>query len=375
MAGAAILDRQKTVRREIAMVATTRTLIQKAAVSGRTARYVAGAGSRSSGIWRYGASMPALAPVTLGEGGTPLLALDRVAAKAGGGSLLGKLECLNPTGSFKDRGSALIAAAARAAKSPGFAIASTGNAGASMAAYAARAGLPLTVIAPKSIDPGKLWQINAHGAHIDLCDGDFTACMAAYRDLVAGGLFAAGSDNELRQVGTKTIAYEMFEEADGPIDRVIAPVGTGGLVVSLLMGFADIAATVPGFRMPKIDAVQLDALRPLDGFDASRVSVRTAATGINIANPGLREDVLDAMRKTGGRVHGVGEADLLAAQELLATQEGVGAEPTASVATAAYIQARQRGLIGADERVVVIVTGHILKAPVQVVDRRAGTRA
>jgi threonine synthase len=367
------------MRREIDMVTVSKTFTRPAGAASRpergSARYVPGSGRNSAGIWRHRACLPALPEITLGEGSTPLLALDRVAEKAGGGSLLGKLECLNPTGSFKDRGSALVAAAARAAKSPGFAIASTGNAGASMAAYAARAGLPLTVIAPRSIDPGKLWQINAHGARIELCDGDFTACMAAYRELVAGGLFASGSDNDLRQVGTKTLAYEIFEEAEGPIDRVIAPVGTGGLVVSLLMGFADIAATVPGYRMPKIDAVQLDALRPLDSYDAARVSVRTAATGINIANPGLREDVLRAGRQTGGQLLCVAEADLLASQELLATQEGVGAEPTASVTTAAYIQARQRGAIGAAERVVVIVTGHLLKAPVQVVDRRAGTRA
>jgi threonine synthase len=314
-------------------------------------------------------------PITLGEGSTPLLALERVSAKAGGGKLLAKLECLNPTGSFKDRGSALIAACAAAAGAPGLAIASTGNAGASMAAYAARAGLPLTVIAPRSIDPGKLWQVNAHGARIELCDGDFAACAAAYRELVAAGAYAAGSDNDLRQVGTKTLAYELYEELEGNIDRVLAPVGTGGLVLSLYMGFADIAASVPGFRMPAIDAVQLDALRPLDGHDPARAAVRTAATGINIANPALRDEVVRCVRETGGRIHSVAEADLLAAQHMLATAEGVGAEPTASVTTAAYLQARAQGTITARSRVVAIVTGHILKAPVQIVDRRAEARS
>lgn len=337
-------------------------------------RYVAGPASTSAGIWRYRACLPAFPEITLGEGSTPLLALDRVAAKAGGGRLLGKLECLNPTGSFKDRGSALIAAAAAAEHATGLAIASTGNAGASMAAYAARAGIPLAVFAPKSIDPGKLWQITAHGARIELTEGDFDACIRAYGDAVAGGAYAAGSDNDLRQVGTKTLAYEIHEESGGRVDRVIAPVGTGGLIVSLQMGFADIAATIPGFRAPAIDAVQLDALRPLDGFDADRVAVRTAAGGINIANPTMREQVVQAVTQSGGIVHSVAEADLLAAQELLAKGEGVGAEPTASVATAAYIEARRRGTIGANERVVVVVTGHILKAPVQIVDRRAERR-
>ena len=336
-------------------------------------RYVPGSGASSAGIWRYRSSLPAFPEITLGEGSTAVLALERVAAAAGGGIVFGKLECLNPSGSFKDRGSALIAAAARGAASPGLAIASTGNAGASMAAYAARAGLPLTVVAPKSIDPGKLWQITAHGARIELAEGDFAACAAAYRDLVAAGAYAAGSDNDLRQVGTKTLAYELFEEL-GPFDRVIAPVGTGGLIVSLHMGFADIAAAVPGFRMPAIDAVQLEALKPLDGPDPARAAVRTAATGINIANPLLRDAVVRIVGETRGLVHSVSEAELLAAQELLATKEGVGAEPTASVTTAAYIRARRARAIQAKERVVVIVTGHILKAPVQIVDRRTGSR-
>ena len=361
------------------MVAATKIIKQQAvpeASRDRAApRYVAARGSTSAGIWRHRACLPLYPEITLGEGSTPLLALDRVAAQAGGGYVMGKLECLNPTGSFKDRGSALIAAAAVAAGAPGLAIASTGNAGASMAAYAARAGLPLTVVAPKSIDPGKLWQITAHGARIQLCDGDFSECMNTYRALVAAGSYASGSDNDLRQVGTKTLAWELFEEAEGPIDRVIAPAGTGGLIVSLHMGFADIAATIPGFRMPAIDAVQLDALRPLDSYDAARLATRTAATGINIANPSLREEVLAAVSATRGKIHSVPEEELLAAQELLATREGVGAEPTASVTTAAYIRARRSGEIGANERVVVIVTGHILKAPVQVVDRRSGPRA
>ena len=347
--------------------------VHRAGAHVETRRYVPGAAGTSAGIWRHRACLPAFPEITLGEGSTPLLALERIAAKAGGGHVLGKLECLNPTGSFKDRGSALIAGAARAAAAPGLAIASTGNAGASMAAYAARAGIPLTVFAPKSIDPGKLWQITAHGARIELTEGDFAACAAAYRAMVAAGAYAAGSDNELRQVGTKTLAWELYEEI-GAFDRVIGPVGTGGLIVSLHMGFADIAATVPGFRMPAIDAVQLDALRPLDGDDPARQAVRTAATGINIANPLLRDEVLRMVKASGGLVHCVTEKDLLAAQEMLATLEGVGAEPTASVTTAAYLQARASGHIGANERVVVIVTGHILKAPVHIVDRRSGSR-
>ena len=333
-------------------------------------------GHRSSpGIWRFRESLPDLPAVTLGEGSTPLLPLERIAAGVGGARLLAKLECLNPTGSFKDRGSALVAAAARHAGAASLALASTGNAGASMAAYAARAGIRLRVVTPKSIDPGKRWQITAHGAELELCDGDLAACDELYRRLVASGSFAAGADNPLRQQGTKTLAYEIFEECGGVVDRVIAPVGTGGLVVALQMGFDEICAALPGFKPPVIDAVQLEALKPLDGFDPARAVVRTAATGINIANPLMRDSVTRIVRESGGIIHAVSEAALLEAREALAQLEGVGAEPTGSVTTAAYLQARKSGRIRADEAVVVIVTGHTLKAPVQVPGRRGDAQS
>ncbi len=243
-----------------------------------------------------------------------------------------------------------------------------------MAAYAALVGRRLMVFVPRSTDPGKLWQMTAHGAEIRMVDGEFSDCEKAYRDAVAAGAYAAGSDNDLRQEGTKTIAFEIFEEL-ARVDRVIAPAGTGGLAVSLHMGFQQVAAAVPGFRVPAIDVVQLEALNPFAGLDPARKAIRTAATGINIANPSLRDAVMRAVHETHGLVHSVSEEELLAAQDLLAKKEGLGAEPTGSVTTAAYKRARREGRIRADEVVVVIVTGHILKAPVQIVDRRSERRA
>jgi threonine synthase len=341
-------------------------------------RYVPSVPSRagtSEGIWRFRKSLPDLPQITLGEGSTPLLALAQLAADAGGGTLLAKLESANPTGSFKDRGSALVAAAARHANAIDLALASTGNAGASQAAYAARAGLRLTVAVPRSTDPGKLWQMRAHGAEIMMVDGDFSDCDAAYKALVDSGYFAAGTSNPYRQEGAKTLAYELFEQHGAGIGRVIAPCGTGGLVVALGKGFAEIAASVPGFKAPAIDVVQLGALMPLSGADPSRKTVATAATGINIANPSMRDSVVRIVEESGGMIHSVSEEELLAAQTALAKKEGVGAEPTASVTIAAYARARREGRIGAGEVVVAIVTGHILKAPVQVIERRAGPRA
>ncbi|MGZ5041771.1 MAG: threonine synthase, partial [Usitatibacter sp.] len=332
-------------------------------------RYVPSVPSRaatSEGVWRFRKSLPELPEITLGEGSTPLLELAQIASEAGGGRLFAKLESANPTGSFKDRGSALVAAAARRANAPNLALASTGNAGASQAAYAARAGLRLTVAVPRSTDPGKLWQMRAHGAEIMMVDGDFSDCDAAYKALVDSGYFAAGTSNPYRQEGAKTLAYELFEQHGAGIDRVIAPCGTGGLIVALGKGFAEIAASVPGFKAPAIDVVQLGALMPLDGADPSRKAVATAATGINIANPSMRDNVVRIVRESGGMIHSVSEEELLAAQTALAKKEGVGAEPTASVTVAAYANARREMRIGASEIVVAIITGHILKAPVQV---------
>jgi threonine synthase len=336
---------------------------------------VPGHARTAEGIWRFRASLPDVPEITLGEGSTPLVALAQVAADAGGGKLFAKLESANPTGSFKDRGSAMVAAAARKANALNLALASTGNAGASQAAYAARAGLRLTVAVPRSTDPGKLWQMRAHGAEIMMVDGEFSDCDAAYKALVDSGYFAAGTSNPYRQEGAKTLAYELFEQLGGSIDRIIGPVGTGGLMVALGKGFAEIAASVPGFKVPKIDCVQLGALMPLSGHDPLRKAIVTAATGINIANPSMRDNVLSIVQDAGGMIHSVSEEELLAAQTALAKREGVGAEPTASVTVAAYTQARREGRIGADEVVVAIVTGHILKAPVHVIERRAAPRA
>jgi threonine synthase len=165
----------------------------------------------------------------------------------------------------------------------------------------------------------------------------------------------------------------LFEQ-NGSIDRIVAPCGTGGLIVALGKGFAEIAQSVPGFKAPAIDVVQLAALMPLSGPDPARKAATTAATGINIANPAMRESVLRVVQESGGMIHSVSEEDLLASQTALARREGVGAEPTASVTVAAYANARREGRIGAAEVVVAIVTGHILKAPVQVIERRTAPR-
>jgi len=333
--------------------------------------YAAPTGRFTTGVWRYRASLPTLPECTLGEGGTALLP-SRSAGT--GATLYVKVEATNPTGSFKDRGSALVISAALYHRSTKIAIASTGNAGASMAAYAARFGLHLVVVAPKSTDMGKLWQITAHGAEIRMVDGAYGECETEYNRLVASGFFPGGSDNPYRQEGSKTIAFELFDELGPRLKRVIVPVGTGGLIHAIHKGFREIAlAHGPGV-MPAIDGVELSALRPLSAEPARDAAAATAATGINIAQPLCRAAALGAIAETGGMIHSVDEDEIIAAQLQLATDDGIGAEPTGCVGFAAYRKAVAARRIATDELTVVIVTGHILKRPMLTAERRGGGR-
>ena len=328
--------------------------------------------NRRNGIWRYSRSLPLSDGCTLGEGMTPLLpaGADRLAAVPN--RLFLKLETVNPTGSFKDRGSAVVCAIASALGVQKLAIASTGNAGASMAAYAAREGLSLTALVPQSIDAGKLWQLTAYGALIRRIEGDFSHAESEYTQLVSEGYFPAGSDNPFRTEGTKTISYELLEQMkERRIDRVIVPVGTGNLIVAMFKGFLEMAAAGILNRLPAIDAVQLrsiPSLLPVEGDKNAGTTLPSVAGGINIYKPLLAEEAREAVQVSGGRVYRLDDVEILAAQRDLACAEGVGAEATGAVSVAAYRKGVEEKLISPDDTVVAVVTGHILKQGIPVAE-------
>jgi threonine synthase len=276
-----------------------------------------------------------------------------------------KLETRNPTGSFKDRGSAFVAAAALAAGAPRLVVASTGNAAASTAAYAARCGLALRVVVPSWCEPAKLWNTACHGAEVRVVDGGFAEAEAEYRAHVDRGWYPAGTDNPARREGTKTLVYELFEQLGRErVDRLIVPIGTGGLIAAVHEGLTDLVVAGVIDALPRIDGVQVDGAPPLDqdAPPAPGPSRPSVATGINIPRPFLAAAAHRAIVASGGRRLTVTDAEILAAQRRLATLEGVTAEPTGAVAAAAAWQSLAAGRIDAGEVVVALVTGSLKSA-------------
>lgn len=300
---------------------------------------------------------------SLGEGNTPLLAVNNTIPSITG-SLFLKVETGNPTGSFKDRGSALVAEEARRMGYAQCAIASTGNAGASMAAYCSRMGLDLTVVVPANTPKGKLKQLHYYGAKIKEVNGNFLLAEKVYEELVKAGYYPAGPENPFRIEGIKSMAYEIVEQCDGKVpDRVMVPIGTGGLMTSLFKGFKEMVSNGTIAHLPKLDAVQLEHVTPLLGStDYYKPNYqKSVASGINIAQPILATEVKLTLRESGGMLLKVNDQEILLAQRELAIYSGIGTEATGAVTTAAYKKALKVGDIGVAEKVVVPITGHMLK--------------
>jgi threonine synthase len=313
-------------------------------------------------VWRYRAALalegdaPA---VTLGEGNTPLVEATWV-----GQAIRFKLEGLNPTGSFKDRGASVLVTALAAQGATHVVEDSSGNAGAALAAYTARAGLNCEVCVPATASGQKLAQIEAYGATIVPVQGlRQYATLAAWSAAAHGATYASHVYHPLYLEGTKTLAYELWEDlGERAPARVVVPVGHGTLVLGLLRGFQDLQAAGLIDRLPALVAVQAAACSPLapafaaGGHEPESVDPSpTQAEGIAIANPVRGAQILDAVRSTAGRVLTVAEREIQTSHRHLA-RAGFHVEPTAAVVGAALSH-----LPPADGTVVVL-TGHGLKA-------------
>jgi threonine synthase len=319
------------------------------------------------GLWRYQGLLPvdpAWEPVTLGEGNTPLLRVDWE-----GQPVHLKLESLAPTGSFKDRGAAVLITALHGLGIDRVVEDSSGNAGASLAAYAARAGIACEICVPSTAAGPKLAQMAAYGAEVIQIKGKRGyAALAAWAAAAHGAYYASHVYNPFFLAGTETIAYELWEQLGRRAPAaLVLPVGNGTLLLGAYRGFQRLYQAGLVEEEPRLFAVQAAVCAPIhqawvQGAETVEAGVPglTAASGIAIGQPARGGQILAALRATNGGVITVGEDEIEQARSQLASR-GFYAEETAAVSVAALPGLRARLLSPATEPVVVPLTGHGLK--------------
>lgn len=324
----------------------------------------------SRGLWRYRSLLPVLdesPPVTLQEGGTPLVRCDRLARWAGVRELHVKVEGANPTGSFKDRGMTVGVTLARSLGMKALACASTGNTSASLAAYGARAGIrPLVLVPEGKIAMGKMSQALAFGAKVVQVAGDFDDAMRLAESLSAQGhVYLLNSLNPLRLEGQKTLLFEVLE-AVSP-DRVVFPVGNGGNISAAHKALREARAVGLSRAEPMLSGVQAEGASPLARAWTTKRAYEptphadTLATAIRIGSPVNAAKALRAVRETGGTLASVPDAEILDAQRRLAQEEGLFVEPASAAPLAGLKRLVEAGEVDRSESVVLVATGNGLK--------------
>ena len=304
------------------------------------------------GLWRYRTDLAVRGdPVTLGEGATPIIAYQRYRLK---------LEGISPTGSFKDRGAATAITAARAAGASTVIEDSSGNAGTAIAAYAAAAGLKARVFAPIDIVPAKARAIQVLGAELIKVSGPRSAVTEAALAAAKDAYDAGHARDDAFLEGTKTIAYELFEELGDQLHDVVTPVGQGTVLIGLAMGFADLVAAGRMERAPKLHGIQSEACASLVrgasiGRPAPVVPQPSIADGIRIPEPTRAERSYAAVRYSGGRWVAVSEVAIERAWREAAAA-GLLMEPTSATAIAGA------QVLNLPPGAVLIITGSGLKA-------------
>jgi threonine synthase len=305
-------------------------------------------------------------PITLGEGGTPLVRARRLGAELGLDELFLKFEGTNPTGSFKDRGMVLAVNRAVSAGAHAVVCASTGNTSASAAAYAAAAGLPCHVILPAGkVARGKLAQALAAGARLVMVDGNFDAALTAVRRLGDEGLaVVVNSINPDRLEGQQTAAFEVVDALGRAPDALALPVGNAGNITAYWRGFrryAD-AGQTPGAGLPRMLGFQAEGAAPIVRGEPVEAP-ETVATAIRIGNPASWEGATSARDESGGLIEAVTDDEILEAQRMIVQLEGVFCEPASAAGVAGVRRLAGAGRIGRGETVVCVLTGHGLKDP------------
>jgi threonine synthase len=335
-------------------------------------------GSRSSidrsGVWRFREAVMEIVPdliVTHPEGATRLYERD---------GILFKHEGENPTGSFKDRGMTVAMTQAVRVGSRAVACASTGNTSASLAAYAAQAGLQAVVFIPAGkVATGKLAQTLAYGATCLEIRGDFDAAMSLVREASRElGIYLVNSINPYRVEGQKTIVWELLQDLWWqPPDWIVVPAGNLGNTSAF--GKALREAHESGWidRVPRLASIQAEGANPFyrsyqESFASRhRMSAETIASAIRIGDPVSHDRAVAAIQYTNGVVEQVTDLEIMTAKREIDGM-GIGCEPASAATLAGVKKLRAAGVIGAEERIVCVLTGHVLKDPDAILSTAAG---
>lgn len=319
-------------------------------------------------LWRYREALPIAADtdiVTLGEGMTPLTPLEATAPEH-----LVKLDYLCPTGSYKDRGASVLLTHLKALGVEAVVEDSSGNAGAAIAAYSARAGIRCTIYCPASTSKGKLRQISAYGAQLKLVEGNRMATTEAVKQAAENACYASHNWHPFFLEGTKTLAFEIVEQLGWHAPaHIICPVGFGSIYLGLFLGFCELKEQGVIERVPRLLGVQPAVCCPVyNAYLGNTMSVsrmaqtgQTLAEGITAELPIRGQMILDAIRFTNGAFTTVDDTDIKAGLETLATK-GIYVEPTSAVVVKAYQKFKETGIIRESDVTVSILTGIGLKA-------------
>jgi len=328
-------------------------------------------------VWRYRDFMPiheATKLVTLNEGGTGLHRSARLCAELGLTNLWVKNEGENPTGSFKDRGMTVGVTKAVELGARHVICASTGNTSASLAAYAARAGIKCTVLIPSGkIAYGKLSQAMIHGAKVLQIRGNFDEALEFVLKLAEKhkSIYLLNSINPFRIEGQKSLGYEICEQLNNEApDRIIIPVGNAGNISAVWKGLTEFYKLGYINKLPKMTGIQASGSAPIAHMikdNRNQITPienpETIATAIRIGAPVSWKKAVNAIRESHGTAETVTDEEILEAQMMLARVEGIFVEPASASSIAGLMKLVKKGVIQKDERIVCVTTGHGLKDP------------
>jgi threonine synthase len=328
-------------------------------------------------VWRYRDFMPiheSTKIVTLNEGGTGLHRSQRLGEELGLKNLYVKNEGENPTGSFKDRGMTVGVTKAVELGARHVICASTGNTSASLAAYAARAGIKCTVLIPSGkIAYGKLAQAMIHGAKVLQVRGNFDEALEFVLKLAEKheSIYLLNSINPFRIEGQKSLGYEICEQLNNEApDRIIVPVGNAGNISAIWKGLSEFYKLGLIKSLPKMTGIQAAGSAPIvQAIKTNSDTIipvakpETVATAIRIGAPVSWKKAINAIRESHGTAETVTDEEILDAQKILARIEGIFVEPASASSIAGLKKLVKNGVIGKDERVVCVTTGHGLKDP------------